>query len=537
MRLFALLLLATMPASVGAMPPPCNAGTVFEDRNANGAREDGEPGLPGIKVSDGHDVVITDARGAYVLPLIDGRTTFVVKPAGYRFVRRNDGLPDFWRHVRREPGTTLKYGGIPVEPGHCRDFALVPEAARNGAGLEALVFADPQAKSLIDVGYYARDIVDAVLASPHHATARLGVSLGDIVHDDLSLYPAINRETARLGTPWLHLAGNHDLDFDAPRDEDSLLSFRNTFGPDTFAWEEAEAVFVLLDDVIYQPGSTPDYVGGLREDQFGFLERYLPTVPRDRLLVVAAHIPFFDTAPDRETFRRADRERLFSLLRGFPNVLLLSGHGHVQSHHFHGAESGWTGAKPLHEYNVGAASGAFWSGVKDARGIPDTTMSDGTPNGFAILHVGANGAYRLQWHPAGQGDAGRIALHAPRVLRRGAWPGQAVHANVFMGHAGTRVEYRIDGGEWRPMRQVRQPDPRVLAENRRDDEADVLRAYDRAPEATPSSHLWRATLPTDLSSGNHLVEVRAIGLDSEDRVDVASIGYRLVEADSDDGGE
>jgi hypothetical protein len=200
--------------------------------------------------------------------------------------------------------------------------------------------------------------------------ADLGLTLGDVVSDDLALYPAMNRVTARLRTPWLHAAGNHDLDFDAAADEDSLRSFRRLFGPDTFAWEEPQASFIVLDDVIYRPGQSPAYVGGLREAQFEFLAAYLATLPKDRRLVLAAHIPFFDE-PGRETFRRADRERLFAMLEPFRKVLLLTAHGHVQRHHRHGPADGWLGAEPLHEYNVGAACGGYWSGPADAAGIPD----------------------------------------------------------------------------------------------------------------------------------------------------------------------
>src|SRR5690606_1164524 len=128
----------------------------------------------------------------------------------------------------------------------------------------------------------------------------------------------------------------------------------------------------------------PSYIGGLREDQFAFLQAYLPTVDKDGLLVIGVHIPFFNalSVEEVETFRSRDRERLFALLKDFPNVLLLSGHGHVQQHVDHGASSGWHGSRPLHEYNLGAACGAFWSGVKDAVNIPDATMADGTPNGY-----------------------------------------------------------------------------------------------------------------------------------------------------------
>lgn len=539
------LLLACAGAPVFAAPP-CNSGVVFEDLDGDGQRGLDEPGIAGAKLSDGVQLVVTGADGRYTLPVVDGRSTFLIKPAEYETANRDNGLPDYWRNVRTTTGPELRYGGIPVQPVACKDFPLrsiEDNVLRIVDQLRVAVFADPQVKSLVDVDHYKRDIVDslwadqvfqqAVLAADgtveryisEGAPAELGITLGDVVNDDLSLYPALNKVTAQAGVPWLHAPGNHDLDFDATRDEDSLLTFRNTFGPDTFAWEELQASFVVLDDVVHQPGPPASYIGGLRADQFGFLEAYLPTVPKERLLVVAVHIPLFEQE-GRDTFRDADRERLFALLDDFPHVLLLSGHSHTQQHVFHGVGGGWHGAAPLHEYNVGAACGAFWSGVENDAGIPDTTMADGTPNGYAMLTVADSGDYRLAWHPAGlaEDDATwpkperlgddpattqAMALHAPNVLRRGAYPAAGIYANVFMGMDDTRVEYRIDNGEWQAMRRVERPDPRLLAENVRDDEATELRGYDRAPEAKPSSHLWRGALPTDLSLGGHRIEVRA----------------------------
>ena len=174
-----------------------------------------------------------------------------------------------------------------------------------------------------------------------------------------------------------------------------------------------------MDDVITLPGRRPAYIGGFREDQFAFLEAYLPTVPKDRLLVLAVHIPLFELEGE-DTFRDADRERLFRLVQAFPHVLVLSAHSHAQRHVFHDAGSGWHGATPLHEYNVGATCGAYWSGVKDGAGIPDSTMIDGTPNGYATLTVQRGGAYALAWHNARDAADAQIGLHAPKVLRRGA---------------------------------------------------------------------------------------------------------------------
>lgn len=510
------------------------AGSVFEDRDGDGRRGPGDPGIPHAKVSDGRFLALTDPDGRYRFDARGGHPLFVVKPAGYDVPRREDGLPGFW-HASAWPGSA------------CPDFALVrsnPSPDRRER-LRVLVFADPQAGSDTEVSYYGRDVVETAMREGaidmSHGFGKyyfsggagdLGLTLGDIVDDDLSLYPAMIAATTRPGVPWLHLPGNHDLDPGALGDAGSLATYRRHFGPDTYAWEEPEASFVLLDDVVALPGQSPGYIGGLREDQFGFLEAYLPGLPREQLLVVALHIPLFETA-GRDSFRDEDRARLFALLRDFRRVLVLSGHSHVQRHVFHDAGDGWAGAAPLHEYNVGAASGAFWSGVADPAGIPDATMADGTPNGHAVLEVRAGGDYALSWVPARLGDGDPAStrfmhLHAPRVLRRGAYPAFGVYANVYMGLEDTRVEYRVDDAPWRPMRRVERPDPRLLVENMRDDLARTLRGFDRSPEAGPSPHLWRGTLPTDLPAGEHLVEVRVFDRwHGEQR---ASVRYRLDEA-------
>lgn len=469
-------------------------------------------GVGAALVSDGRDVVEADAEGRYALPSPRaGGELFVVAPDGWRPATGDDGLPASWR-------------------AGCGDFELVRIAGEPADETRALVFSDPQAGSAAEAGHYAQAIV---AAASRETGIDLGITLGDVVDDAPVLYPRLNRATASLGVPWLHAAGNHDVDVDANDDAASLASFRAAYGPDTFAWRAPRATFVVLDNVVAQPGRRPVYVGGLRADQFAFLENFLPHVPRDRLLVVAAHIPWFDTAsPGRpETTRSGDRERLFALLRDFPRVLLLSGHRHTQRQFFHGAATGWHGARPLREYNVGAASGAYWSGVADADGVPVATMADGTPKGYATLSVRDDG-YNLQWHPVGLPPddpalTPAMALHAPRVLRRGAYPAWGVHVNVFMGHDGTRVEYRIDDGEWKPMAKVLAPDPRLLAENARDDLADVLRSRDRSPEAEPSTHLWRGALDTGLAAGMHRVEVRAFDDDGGEHR--ASTAYRLDE--------
>ena len=548
MRACVLAATLCLPALVCATEPPVATiplrGQIWHDRDGDGRRDRGEAGIAGVGVSNGRDLVRTDARGEYVLQVRAGDTVFAIKPPAWRLPGDDPARPWFWRQVPPHAASSLRYGGLQPAPMPARfDLGLQPAPARP-AGLDVLVFADPQVKSPVDVGHYGRDIVDSVLAERRAGEAgadALGLSLGDIVDDVLSLYPALDAQTRRLQTPWLHAPGNHDIDFDAAHDAASLDSFRAHYGPDTFAWEEPEASFVVLDDVIYRPGERPVYIGGFREEQFAFLEAYLRTLRRDRLLVLAMHIPLWEPQ-GRDTFRDADRERLFALLRDVPQVLVLSGHAHAQRHVRHDAASGWQGAQPLHEFVTGAACGAYWTGAPDARGVPDATMEDGTPNGYARLHVPADGgAYRLAWRVAGLAPVApahvtpvpaparthAMHLHAPASLRRGAYPAFGVYANVYMGEADSRVDYRIDDGEWRPMTRVSRPDPRLLVENVADDLAAVPRGYDRSPEAAPSPHLWRGTLPTDLAAGEHRIEVRVFDRwQGEQR---AATAYRLVE--------
>ncbi len=513
-------------------------GDLYDDRNGNHRRDHSEPGIADVAVSNGRDVVRSDRDGHYRLAVQSGQTVFVIKPADWEFGVAQFPVPAFWVQIPSLSPPTLKYGGIASSQMPRRfDIGLRRTPLRKRA-LDVLVFGDPQVKSQANVGYYGRDIIDTILHDasrdrssehPEVAAADLGLSLGDIADDTLSLYPALNAETRRLQTPWLHAPGNHDIDSDAQRDEDALLSFRNVFGPDTFAWEEREATFVVLDDVIYRQGQKPAYIGGFREDQFTFLEAYLPSLPKDRLLVLSMHIPLFEPE-GKDTFRDADRARLFALLKSFPHLLVLSAHNHTQQHYLHDARTGWQGAVPLHEYNVGAACGAYWSGAKDARGIPDATMADGTPNGYARLRIDHDGRYALAWRVAGEDENRQMGLHAPKVLRRGAYPAWGVFANVYMGRDDTRVEYRIDDGAWLPMTRVLRPDPQLLVENMRDDLAERLRGYDRSPEAEVSLHLWRGALPTDLALGAHRIEVRAF---DAWQGEVYALGeYRLLSPDN-----
>src|SRR5690606_3280474 len=117
-------------------------GTVFEDANANGTREAGEHGIAGINISNGRDIVSSDAEGSYAIATQAGDIVFAIKPADRTFGRRADGLPAFW------------HAG---ESGERFDIALSP-AREATEPLEVLLFTDSQVASLVDVDDYYTDI-------------------------------------------------------------------------------------------------------------------------------------------------------------------------------------------------------------------------------------------------------------------------------------------------------------------------------------------------------------------------------------------
>src|SRR5690606_23039379 len=88
-------------------------GFVFEDRNENGVRDAGERGLPDVCVSNGEDVVKTDASGRYELPVSDDCVIFVIKPRDWATAVDELNLPKFW-YVHKPAGSPahLKYPGV-----------------------------------------------------------------------------------------------------------------------------------------------------------------------------------------------------------------------------------------------------------------------------------------------------------------------------------------------------------------------------------------------------------------------------------------
>lgn len=496
-------------------------GYLFNDKNKNGTRDEGEDGIEGVAVSNGLDVVFSNNEGYYSLPINDDAIIFYVKPANWISPVNKNNIPQFF-YVHKPNGSPSHFEFKGVSPtGELPDEINFPLYQSNEKSeFKIIIFGDPQPYSLEDVDFVAEDIVKELV---NQNGFEFGITMGDIVGDNLNLFNPLNRVISKIGIPWYYVLGNHDMNFDAESDELSDETYERVYGPPTYAFIYGDVHFIVIDDVIhFRDGDKARYVGGLREDQLKFIENYLKTVPKDKLIVLNMHIPF---ALRGDWFRTDDQKKLFSLLKDFPNTLSISAHSHTQNNgYFHKDSTDWLGEVPHHHYNAGTTSGSWWSGMRNENNIPHTMMRDGTPNGYAFITFSGS-KYIIDWKVAGSSEEHRMNIHIPRGLTEATLDSAKVVVNYFMGCEQTVVEHRIKNySDWQPMIKKSMIDPFYEELTTRWEFMKKYELYEKwkndsdfsekpfpgknIPKKQKSSHIWVADLDKNLNPGEYVIEVR-----------------------------
>ncbi len=107
--------LRTAPPTPGPSSAGLAQGVVFEDRDGNGVRDEGERAVAGVKVSNGVEVVVTDQEGRYALPVSDDTTIFVIKPRDWGMPLNRHHLPLFY-YIHKplgSPDERYLFKGVP----------------------------------------------------------------------------------------------------------------------------------------------------------------------------------------------------------------------------------------------------------------------------------------------------------------------------------------------------------------------------------------------------------------------------------------
>ena len=502
-------------------------GRVFVDENRNGQLDDGEVGLAKVRVSNGTNVVLTDEDGRYRIAVDERTIIFITKPSNYAIPVNQHMLPQFY-YIHQPDGSPagMRYAGIePTGPlPEQINFPLVerPEEKK----FEAILFADTQPQTSRELDYIRDDVVAELIGTD----AVFGMTMGDIMFDDLSLFPRYNALISKIGIPWYNVPGNHEMNFDAASDRDSLETFKKFYGPGYFAFEYADALFVVLDNIDYQGSSEADpadvrdnggYEARISRRQLQWLSEELKHVDQNRLVFIATHAPL---GSENGSYATANRDKLFRLLAGRPNLFSVAGHTHTTDHVYFGKEQGFSGPGKFHHHVLATVSGAWWSGPFDERGIPVSDQRDGTPNGYHVLEVDSTDV-AVRFKGAGKPadyqmrivfDAAHHQLNGNgmRDFREGELldgrmsqdelAAAAIIVNLFNGGPKSKVRYRIADGEYQPLTRVLRQDPYMLEQYAR--HGDSKKTW---VEATLSTHIFEADLDASLAPGVHAITVQA----------------------------
>ncbi|PCJ23435.1 MAG: hypothetical protein COA96_11840 [SAR86 cluster bacterium] len=505
------------------------SGYVYIDQNQNGTRENSETGIVGVSVSNGCEVTLTDNTGHYDITLAPMDILFVSQPSGYKISVDENNIPQFYyRHYPDGTpsviaGTSVQWrwpvteatGALPASI----DFALTLDESAS-TQFTAYGFADPQAKFELGEDMMREDLVNTLIGNPY--SAAFGITVGDVVFDTLSLYDRHKDMMSLMDVPQWYLPGNHDINYESP---DSLFAnetYKLHFGPIYYSFNQGNVHFISLNNVEYA-GADKEidgarYRGWIPDDQLYWLQQDLAKVAKDKLIVIATHIPLVAGATDNIGPTPAigpgtkNFAALLELLKPFENLYAIAGHDtsnswKVEINHSHG----WQG-QPWIAHTLAEVRGNGWlTGPADLRGVRDAMMQDGNPNGFYLLKFdddqvvpefipfpfGADGgkAMRIVLDP-------QLSFTGTGINRGILQAGSKVVVNLFDGGVRDSLWISLDQSERTPMIYTVRTDPFAerVYEELKDSDSEISRP-------TLSGHIWEYLLPDTLMPGVHRIEV------------------------------
>ncbi|NDJ59682.1 MAG: hypothetical protein GYB67_01075 [Chloroflexi bacterium] len=497
-------------------------GVVFEDLNGNLTLDADEPGIEGVMVTNGIQVVLTNAEGVYELPVRDEMVVVVTKPNNYDvpynenlvpqnyYIHQPNGSPDFIQtYAGIEPT-----GDLPESV----DFPLYATEVVNDFSF--LVYGDTQVANQQELGYMREVMAELYDTGDEFA---FGIAVGDLLDDPLDLYPQYLDVMSLTGSPTWYVPGNHDLNFDSTNDIYHLETYKTFFGSPNYSFDFGQAHFISLDNIRYQVDFPGTYNGRLTDDQLQWLENDLALVPEDKLIVLSMHIGLTNFV-DRDAVRHQDstREQVYEIVSRFDNVISLAGHSHTLERMLTGEEYtpedpeafGW-GEIPFDQFVAGAVCGSWWGGELNTFGLPESYQRCGAPRGYMVFDISGN-TYSERWKASGFAeDYGmHISFDVERNAARSTFVDLGlvsqdhletliVVANVFSGGENTVVEMSIDGGDPIPMvRDWNARDPFVISRT-------GALGHGTRGDRGQSMHLYVADMPTDLEPGVHIIEITA----------------------------
>lgn len=352
----------------GAEVDPEVEGNVYGKVTCNGA------GVPDVLVSDGVEIVKTDAEGNYRFQSDKKwRYVFVINPAGYDFPL-NGILPANYKLLSQNAETEEQV-----------DFELVKTSQDN---YTLLIVGDMHLANRTK-SYLPKDqeqfvkVAEDINASIAAASGKVYVlTLGDMTWDEFWVKNNYGF-TEYLQTmnsyftdvPFFHTMGNHDNEMEVGGDWEKSLKYTQNLAPNYYSFNIGGVHFMSLDNIDctgVSAGST-GYKEDFTTEQFEWIKKDLSYVDRSTPVFVYSHAPL--TYPSNNSMD-ADASEFVALFDGF-NVKYFSGHTHNMFHQKY--------TSTFEEYNSGSLCGSWWWSQKFT---PDVHLSqDGAPGGYTVCNI------------------------------------------------------------------------------------------------------------------------------------------------------
>lgn len=416
-------------------------------------------GIAGVVVNDGMNFTQTDAQGAWSLQTDTTRSKFVAisTPAAYELPQQDGLAGGHYVSVR----TLALAGGR-------HDFVL--QKRRKVSDRFCFIpVSDPQVRNEREVKRWRQETVPdlvQVIDSLKQSREVVGMTLGDLVFDNMSLYDVYKASLKNTGAIFFQCIGNHDFDKQYQDLHNMAVGtpvygemvYHRYFGPTDYSFNIGRAHVVTMKSLNYV--GNKQYIEALTGDQIAWLEKDLSYVPKGSLVLLNMHAAAWNRVGKDGNIRNA--ARLQAALEGY-NVHVFCGH----THFFQNVEV----AAGLYQHNIGAACGAWWAGWVN---------QCGAPNGYLVVDVDGD---RLKWHYKA---TRRDFAYQFRLYNKGEFRSQApfVVANVWDWDDTCRIVWYQDGKPMGEMEQFVGADEERAAQLK------------NPATAVQTAHLFRA-LPAD----------------------------------------
>ena len=363
-------------------------------------------GLENVVVTDGEQCVRTLFDGSFYLNTDPATTKFIYisTPSGY-LPPVSGGLPQFYKLLS---GITPSNGLY-----NCGNFTLTP--VDNPDRYTLLISADPQPRkkegkwALMDgIAFNSLAVCEDLYLELKDVAATIsdrqvyGICLGDIVHEDMSLFPTYINGISGVGYPTYNVIGNHDYNPDAADDEAGDDEFESYFGPCSYSFNIGKIHYIILDDLLMEKNPDADNKltksgHGLSERIWAWLQADLSYIPKTTKLMVCAHAPMFRLENGNErTNTQAHGRDYGALFALYPEVHAWAGDSHTGFNYIYPSSHR---NKKVQVHTVARSTGELWT---------NEYLTNGTPYGFTVVEVDGND---ISWR-----------FH-PNKYQRAAWIG------------------------------------------------------------------------------------------------------------------